>query len=484
MQRLSAFFVSILLVGSGLTLSWASAEAAPAGRSLAPAQAAKKPPAKKKKKLLPPQRFITSSVVGPGVGQATIKWKKQKAWYKTKATGFRVETSLTQFSPFGKGLPRKGRHWRAFKAGAKTHKLVLSATQLAQAGAPLASASHLYFRVWSIDKHGKKKITWTDGKLRTAVVKGMASNGRGTPMTFASYNVRTAGLDVGSSHDWYAGRGQLAARAIAAKAPGIVALQEAVPTAYDGHNKDTDTQVLNLLNTVNRYSNTTYALVRSTYYQYLSKTQQGMRIMYDTSKYRLLSNCPEMTGVHAYNASCSVKLPLLHGDPASMTRWGAYAEFYDVASSKRFWVVSAHLDQRNTGSAAQQKAYNLLRQSQVATILAKVNSLNTAHEPVIFAGDLNDWQNNNSAYGDACHDYLVSHGFYDTAAAVSRINLQYPTVNHFAPLEVSSGGVGFRFDVIMTQGMQGASSFENVISGVGTNGPSDHNMVVAKFNLP
>ena len=466
-----------------------------AARVAAPAAAAKK--------LRPPMRIVASWKAGPGVGQTTIRWKKKRTTYKTETTGFRVETSLTQFGPYGNGIPRKGRHWRSFKLGPKARQLVLNDELLRKVGAPVASGNHVYFRVWALNKQGKKKREGTDGKLRAAQVRGMGPTGSGAPVTFASYNVRLAGKDVGTSHDWYKVRLPQVARAIVDYAPGIVAVQEGNPTPYHPYEGDwAKTQLLSLRDKVNEYAATDYALVRSTYYADYKNdpeyngSQQGMRILYDTARYTLLSNCPDITyepGVDPaktpnkylkFNRSCAIQLPLLSGDAKKLTRWAAYAHLQDKATKQQFWVVSVHLDKRATGTKAEQKRYEVLRRDQVNTALARIAAMNTGNEPVIFAGDLNTYQNTFAPSGHLAHDALVSAGFYDTFAASTVKNRQYDTHNDFEKPKPDKSGVGARLDVIMTKGIQGASSFENVIRGVGPTGPSDHDMIVATFNLP
>ena len=80
-------------------------------------------------------------------------------------------------------------------------------------------------------------------------------------------------------------------------------------------------------------------------------------------------------------------------------------------------------------SAATEAKYNALRDAQTKTILDRIDAINTRNRPVIFAGDINSYQNN--FVGNAPHDRLIANGYYDTVAAVKRINLDFPTINHY-----------------------------------------------------
>ena len=80
-------------------------------------------------------------------------------------------------------------------------------------------------------------------------------------------------------------------------------------------------------------------------------------------------------------------------------------------------------------------------------VYLKVNSLRKAGEKIIYAGDFNSWATNRA--GDAPREYLMRQGFYDTAAAAIRINIKYPTVNHF---KTTLAAKRIRLDVVMIKG--------------------------------
>lgn len=460
-----------------------------------PAQAATRVP--------PPMKIVSATAPGPSVGSVTVSWKRVRSRWTPRTTGFRIETATTQFSPYHTSLPLHGKHAHVFTVAASARQLVIPAATMAKIGAPLASGNHLYVRVWSLDaKPGRPVRTYSDGRLHAVFPRGMASTGSGASVTMADWNVRIAGADSGTSHDWYRIRKPLVAQNLVDQAPGIITVQEANPTSYTGSAPSyrnpadhTNTQLLTLLGQLNKDSSGAYRLVRSTYYaDYMDPsngaTQQGERIIYDSSRYTLLSDCPDMTARLYYNTSCSVPLPTsTPGDPvhANNKRWAGYAEFQVKQTGQRFWVVSVHLDNVGGGNdpAATQRGGDDLRQAQVQAVLDRIASLNTAHEPVLLAGDLNTFENSKSPHGYAAHDLLVRRGFYDTFAAAARSGYQYDTVNDYglnARPDIS--GVGARIDTIMTQGIAGADSWRHVRFNPGGVWPSDHDMIVATFKLP
>jgi hypothetical protein len=407
-------------------------------------------------------RFKSSVRRGPDAGEATISWKEIKQHYRTRATAFRIETSLTQFSPYGHGLPKKGRHYHVFKVGGKARKIVLGPKRLAAAGAPFGSAEDLYFRITSIDKPKAGESggtrTWTDGKLKIAQVLGEAPTGLGSPVTFAQYNVRMAKLDPPSSpHYWYTHRVDNVAKTILSRSPGIATVEELMPWKTGPGYPTTS-----LLNALASNGGRRYDLVSgdSPTGAKLPKGSSGVgigqQILYDTTLYAPVGGAKAAHYI-AHQAGTAVR-------------------FRDLASNAQFWVVSMHLEPSSVSGTAARKA-------SAKDLVAAIDKLNSNGDPVIIGGDQNDWQNNFASGGYSCHDALVNAGYYDTAASVVRKNFQYSTVNHFKPLKVTAG-VGARFDVIMTKGMPGASSFENVIKRYDGQWPSDHDMVVAKFRLP
>jgi endonuclease/exonuclease/phosphatase family metal-dependent hydrolase len=295
-----------------------------------------------------------------------------------------------------------------------------------------------------------------------------------------TFNVRTARAD--DRRSWLE-RAPDVAREIASRNPGVLAIQELGPGRADGsegstagHLRQTDSLERSLKRVV---GDGRYQLVRTTSYfkPGTNHGTQGTRILYDTRKFKLLSNCPEKTGSKNYNRSCSMVLPLLNSD-SGLGPSAAFAKLADRKTGIRFWVVSVHLDARHSSTLSKEKTYNALRGTQARAAYLKVNGLSKPGEEIIFAGDFNSWKTNRA--GDAPHEYLVHQGFHDTASATSRINIKYPTVNHF---ETTLSAKPVRLDNVMIKGIKRALRYENVMKRVDSSRPSDHNLVVSDVVL-
>ena len=300
-------------------------------------------------------------------------------------------------------------------------------------------------------------------------------------MRVGTFNVRTA--RARDDRSWLQ-RASDVAREIASRNPGILAVQELGPGRADG-SKETTTghlrQTVSLERSLRQVvGDDRYQLVRTTPYVKPGTNHgtQGTRILYDTRKFRLLSNCPEKTGTKNYNPSCSMNLPLRSSDSESLRRSAAYAKFADRKTGKRFWVISVHLDDRHSSSLSTERSYNALRGSQARAVYLKVNSLRNSGEEIIFAGDFNSWQTNRA--GDAPHEYLVSQGFYDTVKADKRINVTYPTINHF---QTTLSAKAIRLDYVLIKGSKRVLKYQNVMKRVDSSRPSDHNLVVSDVIL-
>jgi endonuclease/exonuclease/phosphatase family metal-dependent hydrolase len=319
------------------------------------------------------------------------------------------------------------------------------------------------------------------GKLRTREVFNVSEKRNSLTLRVGTFNVRTARASEGRS--WLQ-RANDVAREIASRSPGVLAIQELGPGRADG-SKETTTghlrQTVSLERSLKRVvGDDRYQLVRTTPYVKPGTNHgtQGTRILYDTRKFKLLSSCPERTGSKNYNPSCSMNLPLQSTDSESLRRSAAFARFQDRKTGTRFWVVSVHLDDRHSSSLSKEKSYNALRGSQARAVYLKVNSLRKAGDKIIFAGDFNSWQTNRA--GDAPREYLLRQGFYDTAGAATRINIKYPTINHF---ETTVPAKRIRLDVVMIKGIKRALRYENVMKRVDSSRPSDHNLVISDVIL-
>ena len=365
----------------------------------------------------------------PVPGQVTFSWKQDGS----HTTAFIIETGLTSFKVGDPHLPDHGRDATYFAVAGGRRSITLSAAQVASAGASAASANHLYYRLKALNRtrSGTTHRDWP--YLQSVAVAPTTPSRSGAALRVASFNVRTAHA-IGDARVWLQ-RAPLVARTILSRNPGVVALQELSPGRADGKPLPTTgsvRQTVSLVNALRAAGGSRYRLVRTTPYVKpgVPEGSQGARILYDTSRYSLVSTCPEIARDGSYSSSCTIVMPLRASDSATIRRRAAFAVLADRASGKRFFVVSAHLDARHSTNTTTEHSYEALRASQVKAVLARVTQLNTAHLPVVLAGDLNTWQNNKAGYG--AHDALVASGYYDTAAALTQVNVRYTTLNAFA----------------------------------------------------
>ncbi len=421
-----------------------------------------------------PSSFVSVSAES-GPGRVTIRWKQDGRG----TTGYVLETALSQFGRNSGSLPAKGRHHRVWAIPASARSFTLSGSQLAAAGAPAGSGNYLYFRLSARNARAKGAAALRGYPYLRAVAP-QTEVASGTKLRIASWNVRTARAT--GSHTWLKRRSRVAAQ-IVRYSPEVVALQELGPGRADGKVGSTTghmRQTTSLLGSLRSQHGSRYRMVRTTPYVEPGKNTntQGMRLLYDSSRVGLVSHCSETTGSRSYSSSCMFDLPLLHGDSGKLRRHAAYAQFRDLASGKRFYVVSAHLDIRHNKNMRKEAVYNRLRATQMKTVVNRMAAINTEHLPLAVAGDMNSWQT--IAVGNGPHDTLVSNGFTDTAAAKYTRNLKYSTFNGFAKTQHTyPQGFGSRLDLIMTKGFAGPVRFENVTKRIDPARPADHNMIVA-----
>ena len=422
---------------------------------------------------LPSKITSVRAVPGPGVGQVTISWKQDGR----NTSGYKIETGLTTFSKTSSSLPKTGRNAKVFAVGKGRRSVTLSAAQVSAAGAPATSGNHLNFRLYAVNGSATRAYPY----LQAVLPKPAPPKPSGTPIRLGTFNVRTAKATT-DARPWLR-RAPDVAREIRDHNPGLVALQELGPGRADGKvgtTNGTTRHTTSLAIALRSVGAGKYRLTRETSYVKPGTVfgTQGSRILYDTSRYTLLSRCTDKTGKSSWSPTCGMILPLLPGDKKSEQRAAAYARFQDKRTGKRIWFASVHLDARHSSNLATEKRYNSLRGSQMRTVYNKLRSVNTSGDQVIIAGDINSWQNNRA--GNAPHDFLVAKGFTDTSAAQTRINTQYTTSNHFdTVLKPAGQGFGVRLDVIMVQGRYGAKRFENVMKRVDSTRPSDHNLVIS-----
>ena len=306
-----------------------------------------------------------------------------------------------------------------------------------------------------------------------------------TPVRFATFNVRTARADIGTARHWLR-RALPVAREIASRKPGIVAIQELGPGRADGQSisiNGAPRQTESLETALASIGADRYKLARTTAYVApgTSHGTQGARILYDTSKYKLISKCVETTGKSNYNGSCAMDTTLKSGDSISLRRSAAYAEFEDRSTGKSFWVISVHLDERHSSTLSKEVAFDTLRAQQARSVYAKVTAL-AGGAPILFGGDFNSWKTKAGSHHP--YNYLYGKGFRDATSARSRIDAQYPTVNHWnTTLKANAAGRQVALDVVMARGATSFTRYENVMEVVDSSRPSDHNMVVSDLVL-
>ncbi len=426
-----------------------------------------------------PSKITSLSVkAGSSPGEAVITWKT-----KGKYTDYFVlETGLTAFSPTKKSLPRHGRYPRTFTISGKARSFVMTAARAKYAGAPLGSGRHLYIRLFAVNKDGSKTTSRAFAKERAVLLRGLAPAG-GVLVRAATFNVRTARKTT-DTRNWLQRVPDVAAE-IKVRRPAVVMMQELGPGRADGQTISLGSaprQNVSLLTELARQGVSSYRLVRTTSYIKPGTVHgtQGARILYDSTKLRLLTDCPETTSGSAWNPSCSFNLPIM-GTNENDRRRAAYAEFAEITSGKRFFVVSAHLDSRHSSNTTTEGKLNALRGQQAAAAVDGVTRINHDAVPVFFGGDVNSWQANRIGY--APHDALVARGFLDSAAAGTAYNLRYSTMNHFEKTVKASGTYGSRLDLVMAKGVKGINRYENKLVVTDSTRPSDHNMVLGDVVL-
>jgi endonuclease/exonuclease/phosphatase family metal-dependent hydrolase len=422
---------------------------------------------------------------GPRAGEITFTWKQDGR----NTTGFVIETGLTTFSPVDSSQPLHGRGSKTFAVGRTSRSVTLTASQVASAGAALGSGNHLFYRVKAVNVTRSGSTTRWWPYLQSVGVRPTTATAGSTLVRVGTYNVHTANTQPGV-RAWSTRVGGIVDE-IKRTNPGVVGLQELGITPANGSSQGSltaTTQAQSLVNTLASRGVGKYRLVRTTRYVKpgTASAIQGARILYDSSRYRLVTSCPETTDGSPWSSACIIPMPMRPGDSEWVRRHAAYATLQDLRTGRQFMVVSAHLDQRHSTTASTDRIYEQLRADQVATVMNRVNQLNTAGLPVVFTGDINTYQSNVGGY--LAHDALVRGGYYDTSAAFTQVNLRYSTVNKFActvavPMVGKFPGWGSRIDVVMVKGLGSAVRWENALVRTDCARPTDHNLVLADIRI-
>jgi endonuclease/exonuclease/phosphatase family metal-dependent hydrolase len=387
--------------------------------------------------------------LGPRAGSTTLHWKGTGKY----TDFFKITTSLT---PFGTSkTPAVGSHSMTFTVPGDRHSLTLSPQQTAAAGAGLGAGRHLFFRIVAFRRGEADSASRRYPFLLHTVVRGQHSTGDGPQLRYAAYSMRVATKDV-TGHPWKK-RQHLIARNIAKAHPAVAALEELMPAMWTNKMGG-----VGLRKSLREAGAGRYDITRHT--AYFKSAPQDTKILYDTHRLQLVSNCPEDV------PSCYISIPSPKGQKVA-----AWAKFRDRKTGRQFYFVSAHLETGNNPST------DAVRGRQVAAIDAGIRRVDDEHLPVVFACDSNSSQ---TAKGkDLAHQVLLDDGWYNTLSAAKVVNGQYNSVNHYQrPQRPSNYGFGSMYDTIMTLGMPGADLWKQVI----TKGPfpSDHNLVYADVRLP
>lgn len=201
----------------------------------------------------------------------------------------------------------------------------------------------------------------------------------------------------------------------------------------------------------------------------------AQQILYRSDKFSVLSS-----------GRFDVPNPKTPSRPMS-TPWARFSA--KSGTSKNFWVVSAHFAEDSSKSPLEKnKDTGLAAQS----VMRSMKSLNYGNEPTIVAGDI---RYGREPYGDptgytAAHPTFIRGGYYDSMAAIKKVNVQYSVVNitngvpsaHQIP---HPSGLGPRSDHILFKGFVGSRQYVNVVNWSSHGAvPSDHNLIYSDIAIP
>jgi endonuclease/exonuclease/phosphatase family metal-dependent hydrolase len=392
---------------------------------------------------------ITHTAGGPGPepGTTKIRWKSEGG----HTDFYKITTALT---PFGSsGHPGAGRHQMTWTVPGSARSFTMTPSQTEEAGAPLGSARHLFFRIKAVRAGEADSAERAYGHIGSTTVAGQDSSGSGTELRFAQYNMHVASQDA-PGHPWK-DRQTLIAKNIASVSPAVASIQELMPGMWTN-----DSGGPGLDASLKDAGAGRYEITRTT--GYWKDAPQDTRILYDPTKVTPVSDCPEDT------PSCYIMLP------DTKKQIAAYAKFRDNATGQEFYFVSAHLAPGNDAATDDRRG----RQAQAMS--DGIKAVNHDNLPVIFGTDANSSQTSKGT--DAPHTALLDAGWYNTQAAAKVVNDRTNSVNLYQPQTKSPYGFGSMYDTIMTLNLPGASLWKQVLTG--SPWPSDHNMIYTDLRLP
>ncbi|MCW2763171.1 MAG: hypothetical protein JWR85_3372 [Marmoricola sp.] len=170
-----------------------------------------------------------------------------------------------------------------------------------------------------------------------------------------------------------------------------------------------------------------------------------------------------------------------------------WAKFVPISAepgrSQSFYVVSVHFSEDSAKTALQKNRDTGLA---AQAVIREMNSVNTADQPLIVAGDI---RYGREPYGDTAaytpaQPTFIRAGFYDSMASLSRTGSAYSVVNSVGGTPSAAqtphpSGLGPRSDHILLKGLRGSFHYVNVVNW-SKNGevPSDHNLIYADLAIP
>lgn len=337
-------------------------------------------------------------------------------------------------------------------------------------------------------------------KVTTEKSAGASPTGK-NPLRVASYNVTcySCGNSKTNGRPW-ADRKDVVAAVIKKQSPDVIGVQEAsqgltldpatgnkspqfeqLVAALGGKYKVTNDQ---------RYNCVKHTSPSSCVYKDRGASQ-GTRIIYDSSKLKLISQG-------------STRLSeIVESDN---DRYLAWAIFQQLSSGKQFFFANTHLEP--TKDADGKSDFFNLRKKQAQEALASIRKNNKSNLPIILVGDLNSHRWTNPS--NIPYEVLLAGGLVDPlgmaldtqftqpgATVERRINTSFSSYNGYdlvAPrLRYLNGTY---LDYILTTPMR-MTEYENVVSvnpatgvftpvlgGVNVPIPADHNMQRATVHLP
>lgn len=337
-------------------------------------------------------------------------------------------------------------------------------------------------------------------KVTTEKSAGASPTGK-NPLRVASYNVTcySCGNSKTNGRPW-ADRKDVVAAVIKKQSPDVIGVQEAsqgltldpatgnkspqfeqLVAAIGGKYKVTNDQ---------RYNCVKHTSPSSCVYKDRGASQ-GTRIIYDSSKLKLISQG-------------STRLSeIVESDN---DRYLAWAIFQQLSSGKQFFFANTHLEP--TKDADGKSDFFNLRKKQAQEALASIRKNNKSNLPIVLVGDLNSHRWTNPS--NIPYEVLLAGGLVDPlgmaldtqftqpgATVERRINTSFSSYNGYdlvAPrLRYLNGTY---LDYILTTPMR-MTEYENVVSvnpvtgvftpvlgGVNVPIPADHNMQRATVHLP